>query len=124
MQRLQPFADTDSLARFIEHVASYVRAVVTEVEHREQNIVLDVARYDAFRRENSVVQRCLALVGCALRLDLSDIAFEDPAFERMHKFAAVDMISWSNVSTVLSNTIAPVGIRKEHSFVCSGCLLV
>lgn len=121
MQRLQPFADTDSLSRFVEHVSSYVRAVVTEVEHREQNVVLDVAEYDALRRENSAVRCCLVLIGCALGMDLPDVAFEDPAFQRMH-FAAVDMISWSNVSMILPS---PLDWGK-HSFrrLLAGCLLV
>ncbi|KAF7796368.1 hypothetical protein EIP86_007545 [Pleurotus ostreatoroseus] len=97
MKRLEPFVGTDGHARFIEHVASYMRAVVTEVAHREKGIVLEVAEYDPLRRENSAVPCCLVLIGCVLgpRMDLPDIVFEDPAFQRMH-IAAVDMISWSN----------------------------
>ena len=68
-----------------------------EAELREKNVVLDLASYDPLRRENSAVRYCFGLFGYVLGLDLPDEIFEHPIFMEMH-LAAVDMVTWSNVS--------------------------
>lgn len=73
-----------------------MRAVAIEAKYREDGIVLDVAAYDILRRENSAVRCCFGLIGYMLGEDLPDAVYEHPTFQQLH-FAAVDMVTWSNV---------------------------
>ena len=93
--RLSPGDSTFN--RFVKHFVSYVVAVSTEAKYRTDNVVLNSAAFDVIRRENSAVRCCFDLIGCLLELDLPDAVFEHPLFQKMY-FAAVDMVTWANVS--------------------------
>ena len=92
-------SNADTLGRFVEHFASYLHAVTEEAEQRDANLTLDAVAYNSLRRDLSGVHCGLDLIGCMIGGDLPNIVFEHPAFQRMHN-AAVDMITWSNVSLI------------------------
>ena len=81
------------------HCKAYVEAVAHEANYRINGVILDLDSHVALRRENSAVRFCLELACGALDVDLPDQVVEHPTFMRMH-LAAVDMVSWANVSTV------------------------
>lgn len=94
-------SNADTLGRFIAHFASYLHAVAEEAEQRDKHLTLDAVAYNTLRRDLSGVHCCLDLMGCMIGGDLPNIVFEHPAFQQMHN-AAVDMVTWSNVSLVLT----------------------
>ncbi|KAJ3551248.1 hypothetical protein NM688_g4813 [Phlebia brevispora] len=120
-KRLLPISGTDTLGRFIERTASYVRAVEIEAKYREEGTVLDSKSYDILRRENSATRCCLELIGYMTGAHLPDVIFEHPTFQKMH-FAATDMVTWSNdvysydmeqAMGHLTNNILTV-LQREH----------
>ena len=98
-QRLLKHCGPFTYRRFIKHCKDYIEAVAREADLREHGTVLDVDAYVTLRRENSAVRFCCGLAGYALGIDLPDEVVEHPAFMAMH-LATVDMVCWSNVSTV------------------------
>ena len=99
--RFIPYTGPATTRRFVAHVEDYVNSVAKEAELREGNIVLDLAAYDPLRRENSAVRSAFGLFGYVLGLELPDEIFHHPVFSEMH-FAAVDMVTWSNVGIIWS----------------------
>lgn len=95
--RFIPNCGPYTLARFLQHSEDYVHAFEKEADYREDGTVLDVDAYDTLRRENSAVRYCFGLFGYILGVDLPDTIFYHPVMFRMH-LAAVDMVTWSNVS--------------------------
>ncbi|KAK7690615.1 hypothetical protein QCA50_005714 [Cerrena zonata] len=93
--RLFPRMSPTCYRRFVGHVEEYINAVAKEAEYREKNIVLDIASYEALRRENSAVRCCFGLFGYVLGLDLPDEIFQHPIMMAMH-LTAVDTVCWSN----------------------------
>ena len=90
--------------RFLEHTGIFLNAVVKEAELREKSLILDLASYDAVRRENSGVPYCFEVIGYALGLDLPDEVYHHTSYREMCT-AAVDMVAWANVcaTSVLHN---------------------
>ena len=96
-KRFLPHVDPLSIRRFLKHNEDYVDAFSLEAELREKDVVLNRITYDSLRRENSAVRTCFGLISYVLGQELPDDVYEHPVFVDMH-LAAVDMVSWSNVS--------------------------
>ncbi|KAJ7473082.1 isoprenoid synthase domain-containing protein, partial [Mycena galericulata] len=71
------------------------KMVGTEVILREENEVLDIPSYVAFRRETSTVRTCFDLVEYCAGLDIPQYVYEDPVFISGYN-AAMDLVFWTN----------------------------
>lgn len=80
-------------------IEQYIKAVAKEAEYRKRGLVLDLASFQALRRDNSAVATVMTLIGYALDIDLSDEVFEHPTSVDMY-VAAVDMVTFSNVRPI------------------------
>ncbi len=112
--RFFPHTGPATLRRFLKHTEAYVHGFGREAELREAGVVLDVESYNVLRRENSAVRYCFGLFGFLLGLDLPDEIFEHPIMMEMH-LAAVDMVTWSNVSSHISTSPTHGLIFSSHS---------
>ncbi|KAH9925105.1 isoprenoid synthase domain-containing protein [Fomitopsis serialis] len=93
--RLLQCAGPGCVRRFFKHCEDYIDAVAQEAELRGRGVVLDMASYEALRRENSATRPCLVLTESCLGIELPDEVLDDPTFMSLY-WAAVDMINWSN----------------------------
>ena len=96
-QRFFPSVGAVTVRRFLRYFEEYLGAVVTEAGMREDHIVLDVKSYDAQRRACSATNTAFGLFGHILGVDLPDEAFDHPMYNELY-LAAVDMVTWANVS--------------------------
>ena len=85
------------MRRFVKHFEDYIDAVAKEAEYRERGEVLNMASFEALRRENSAIRLCFGLFEFCFGVDLPDEVFNDPTFTTLY-WAAADMVCWSNVS--------------------------
>ena len=85
--------------RFLKNCEDYITAIGKEAYYREHGIVLDLESFQILRRENSAVRTCFGLFGLTLGLDLPDEVATHETMMKLH-FAAVDMVCWSNVSSL------------------------
>ena len=82
--------------RFLQEAANTVNAIAEETRLQERSQKLGVDEFVEFRRKNSAIFPCLALIELALGIELPDEVFEEPNFLKMRN-AAADVISWTNV---------------------------
>ncbi|KZT73096.1 terpenoid synthase [Daedalea quercina L-15889] len=93
--RLLQFAGPGCLRRFLKHCEDYIDAVAKEAEYRERGVVLDMAAFEALRRENSAIRLCFGLFEFCFGVDLPDAVHNDPTFMTLY-WAAADMVCWAN----------------------------
>lgn len=86
-----------SRRRFVQETERYLTAVTREAQLREKRTILDLASYNTLRRQNSGAPYSFELFGYLFGVDLPDEVYYHPVMQEMY-FAAVDMISWANVS--------------------------
>lgn len=91
-----------SFKRFGTLCAGYIDAIAHEAEMRERGEVLNLQSYNEHRRQNSAIPLSFGVFEYALGIDLPDEIFEDETFMTMY-WAAVDMITWSNVSLLTAS---------------------
>ena len=72
---------------------------------REKHIVLDIESFDVQRRACSATQPVFDLFGFIHEVDLPDEVFDHPIYTEIYH-AAVDMVTWSNVSMPLPHILS------------------
>ena len=86
-----------ALDRFLEHFEDYLRAIWKEAQLREGGVVLGIDAYEAQRRPSSAVHLVFDMIACVTGVDLPDAVFDHPEYSELY-YAAIDMVTWSNVS--------------------------
>ncbi|KAJ8518931.1 hypothetical protein ONZ45_g4062 [Pleurotus djamor] len=89
-------AGVNSTERFVAHMRSYLKAVITQATLREQNQgFVSVYEYRKERRQNSAVLLVYDLVELQSGIDLPSAVYDSPEFSKVY-FAAVDIICITN----------------------------
>ena len=81
----------------------FFEAVHQQAVHRATGVVPDLGTYTELRRETSACRPLFDLIEYSLDLELPDVVVQDPVIVTLND-AVNDLISWSNVSTILRAT--------------------
>jgi hypothetical protein len=95
--RLIKTIEPNTFRRFLAHCDAYIDSVIQEARLRDDGEVLAFEDYVHLRRENSAVRVCFGMISYIVGIDLPEVVFADPNFQKMY-FSAVDMVCLSNVS--------------------------
>ena len=85
----------------------FFEAVHQQAVHRATGVVPDLVTYTELRRETSACRPLFDLIEYSLDLELPDVVVQDPVIVTLND-AVNDLISWSNVSTILRATAYPI----------------
>lgn len=95
-----------SQKRFVHTMDLFFKAITIQAHNRAANIIPDLEDYIVLRRDTSACKPCWAMVEYANGLDLPDEVMEHPIILSLDE-AANDLISWSNVGTLMRYLVGP-----------------